>query len=343
MKRRAFLASAAAALTGCRPRLAGGEVNIYCWSDYIAPDTIAGFERETAIRVNYETFESQEEMLAKVLAGGAAWDVVFPGNTLVGPLVRRGLLQPLDHGRLPNLAHLEERFRDPPWDRGNRYTVTYMWGLTGFAYNAKALKKTLVTWEDLWDPALRGKLTMLDDPSEVLGACLKKLGFSLNSENPRELEAARAEAIRQKPLVRAYINAEVKPQLIAGDVWAAQLWNGDAYQAIAENPELRYCLPAHGFALFADSAAILSNARNKDAAYRWIDYVLRPEVSASIARATYFATPSAGAAALLDPALRANTDLYPSREQLWRAEWFGEISSDGQALRDRIWTEIKAG
>jgi len=336
------LVAAAAGWAGCGPRPATREVNVYCWSDYIAPDTIAGFERETGIRVNYETFESQEEMLAKVLAGGSRWDVVFPGNTLVGPLVRRGLLEPLDPQRLPNRRHLEDRFLDPPWDRGNRYTIPYMWGVSGFVYNARKVAKTLSRWADLWDPALKGKLTMLDDPAEVLGACLKKLSRSLNSVDAAELAAAQVEALSQKPLVRAYLNAEVKPQLIAGDVWAAQLWNGDAHQAMAENGDLRYCLPAEGFALFADTAAVLARAGHKEAAYGWIDYLLRPEVSASIARATLFATPNARAVEMLDAGIRGNPDLYPPEERLSGAEWFAELPNEGQLLRDRIWTEIKA-
>ncbi len=342
ISRRLLLGGAAAALAGCRRRPPGGEVNVYCWSDYIAPDTVAAFERETGVRVNYETFESQEEMLAKVLAGGSNWDVVFPGNTLVGPLVRRGLLEPLDHQQLPNVANLEDRFLDPPWDPGNRYTVTYMWGLTGFVYNQRALKKPLASWADLWDPALTGKLTMLDDPAEVLAACLKKLGYGLNSVDPGELAAARAEAFRQRPLVRAYINAEVKPQLIAGDVWAAQLWNGDAYQAIAENRDLKYCLPVEGFPMYADSAAILARAANKTNAYRWIDYLLRPEVGAAIARATFYATPNQRALGMLDERLSGNRDLYPPPDTLARAEWFAELPTETQELRDRIWTEIKA-
>ncbi|MBI3696905.1 MAG: spermidine/putrescine ABC transporter substrate-binding protein [Acidobacteria bacterium] len=342
MSRRQFLAASAAALTGCRRRRAGGEVSVYCWSDYIAADTVAAFERETSLRVNYETFESQEEMLAKILAGGGGWDVVFPGNTLVGPMVRRALIREIDHQRLSNLANLEARFLDPPWDRGDRHSVPYMWGLSGFVYNRKALGRAATGWADLWDRAVKGKITMLDDPAEVLGACLKKLGHSLNSIDERELQAARAEALRQKPLLRAYLNAEVKPQLIAGDVWAAQLWNGDAYQAIAENRDLAYCFPSEGFALYADSAVILTQSRNPDSAYRWIDYLLRPDVGASIARSTMFPTPNARALELLDPALRANPDLYPPPGRLTSAEWFTEISAEGQSLRDRIWTEIKA-
>ena len=344
ISRRQFLTVSAStvALGGCRRRSARGEVNIYCWSDYIAPDTVADFERETGLRVNYETFESEEAMLAKLLAGGAEWDVVFPGNSFVGPMVRRGLLEPLDHGRLSNLGNLEPRFLDPPWDHGIRYSVPYMWGVSGFVYNRRAIGRTLSSWADFWNPALKGKITMLDDPAEVLGACLKKLGYSLNSVSERELEETRAEAIRQKALLRAYINAEVKPQLIAGDVWAAQLWNGDAYQAIAENKDLMYCLPAEGFALYADSAVILAHCRNQEAAYRWINYLLRPEVSAAIAKATMFPTPNARALELLDPGVRENTDLYPPPERLTKAEWFAEIPSEGQLLRDRIWTEIKA-
>jgi spermidine/putrescine transport system substrate-binding protein len=339
--RRRFLA-AALGLAGCRRRSPAGEVNVYCWSDYLAADTIAGFERETGVRMNYETFESQEEMLAKILAGGARWDVVFPSASFVGPMIRHGLLEPLDHGRLTNLPNLEARFQDPPWDPGNTRTVPYMWGVSGYVYNAKAVGGTLTSWSDLWDAKWKRKITMLDDPGEVLGACLKKLGCSVNSVDDRELAAARAEALRQKPLVRAYINAEVKPQLVAGDVWIAQLWNGDAYQAIVENADLRYCYPSEGLPVYADCAGILAGARNRDNAYLWINYLLRPEVSAAIARATMYPTPNARAVKLLEPALRDNPDIYPPPERLARAEWFTAIPPAGQLLRDRIWTEIKA-
>ncbi len=342
ISRRRWLGGAAASLAACRRRGAAGEVNIYCWSDYIASDTVAGFEGHTGIRVNYETFESQEEMLAKILAGGVRWDVVFPGNTLVGPMVRRGLLQKIDGGRLPNLDNLDRRYLAPPWDSGDGYTVPYLWGVTGIVYNSRRLGKAPSGWGDLWEAALRRKVTMLDDPSEVLGACLKKLGYGLNSVQARELEAAQAEALRQKPLVRAYINAEVKPQLIAGDVWAAQLWNGDALQAMAENPDLKFCYPAEGVAVFVDSAAILSQAPNPANACRWIDYLLRPDIAASIAQATLFASPNARAVERIEERLRNNPDIYPSPERLARAEWFTEIPPAGQELRDRLWTEIKA-
>jgi spermidine/putrescine-binding protein len=217
-----------------------------------------------------------------------------------------------------------------------------MWGVSGFVYNRRLVGRSLAVWSDLWDPVLRGKLTMLDDPAEVLGVCLKKLGHSVNSTDPQELEAARREAMRQKPLLRAYVNAEVKPQLIAGDVWAAQLWSGDAWQAIAENPDLQYCYPREGLALFADVVVILRAGRNREAAYQWLSYLLRPEVAADIARETLFSTPNARAVELLDPKLRSNPDLYPPAERLARAEWFAEIPAEGQAARDRIWTEIKA-
>jgi spermidine/putrescine transport system substrate-binding protein len=341
ISRRHFLGAALAA-PACRSRPGRGEVNVYCWSDYIAADTVANFERETGVRVNYETFESQEEMLAKILAGGPQWDVVFPSASFVGPMVRRGLLESLDHSRLSGLGNLEPRFRDPSWDPGGRHSVPYMWGVTGYVYNAPAVDGTLSGWADLWEPRWKGKMTMLDDPSEVLGACLKKLGRSINAHDERELAAARAEAIRQKPLLRAYINAEVKPQLVAGDVWIAELWNGDAYQAMAENPDLRFCYPAEGVPAFTDCAAILAGARHRENAYLWIDYLLRPEVSAAIARATMFPTPNARARQLLDASLRTNPDLYPPPDRLARLEWFTEIPAEAQLLRDRIWTEIKA-
>ena len=176
MKRRTFLMGAAgAAACSRRPRL-----NVYNWSDYVAPDTIANFEHETGIEVRYGTYESVPEMLAKVMSGNSGWDVVFPSAEYIQPMREMGLLAPLHSEKLPHLDALEASFRHPPWDRDLRWSVPYMWGVTGIAYQT-ALHKAPESWRDLWDGRLAGKITMLDDPPEVLGACLQMLGYSLNS------------------------------------------------------------------------------------------------------------------------------------------------------------------
>jgi spermidine/putrescine-binding protein len=335
------MGAAGAAACSRRPRL-----NVYNWSDYVAPDTVANFESETGIEVRYGTYESIPEMLAKVMSGNSGWDIVFPSAEYIQPMLEMGLLAPLRAEWLPNLDALEASFRRPPWDPELRWSVPYMWGVTGIVYRSNlrpSLNWPPESWRDLWSARLAGKITMLDDPPEVLGACLKMLGYSLNSSHPAELAQAQREAIAQKHLVRAYLNAEVRDQLVAGDVAAAQAWAVTAAQAIQAAPgKLAFTFPREGFARFADTMAILRESRRQEAAHSFLNYLLRPAVSAKIAIAVQTATANGSAHALLPPELRDNPVLYPPPETLARGEWFEAQSAASQRLRDRLWTEIKS-
>jgi spermidine/putrescine transport system substrate-binding protein len=217
-----------------------------------------------------------------------------------------------------------------------------MHGVTGIAYQ-RALAPPITRWSDLWEAQLAGKITMLDDPPEVLGACLKLLGYSLNSQEPEQLRKAQRAAIEQKRVLRAYLNAEARDQLLAGDIAAAQAWAVTAGQAIASAPDrLAFAFPREGFARFADTMAILRESRRAEAAHRFLDYLLRPDVSAKIVAATQTATANGAALKLLPASLRENPVLYPSAETLARGEWFEPQPAASQRLRDRLWTEIKS-
>jgi spermidine/putrescine transport system substrate-binding protein len=197
-------------------------------------------------------------------------------------------------------------------------------------------------WADLWDARLRGKITMLDDGGEVFSACLKKAGYSVNSRNPDELRKAARDAIAQKPLLRAYLNAEVRDQLVAGDVAAAQAWAVTAGQAMAAGGRLAFAFPAEGFPRYCDTVAILRESRKIELAHRFIDYLLRPGIAAAIAAATQTATANGAALKLLPSQIRDNPVLYPSAEILGRGEWSEAGTATSQKLRDRLWTEIKS-
>lgn len=337
MNRRAFLiGSAAAVACGRGPRL-----NIFNWSDYVAPDTVGNFEREFGIRVRYGTYESVPEMLAKVMSGNSGWDVIFPSGEYVQPMRDMGLLARLNHDWLPNLSNLDRQFQQPPWDPSLDWSVPYMHGSTGVVFQ-RSLGWTPNSWSDLWDPRLTGKLTMLDDPPEVFAACLKTLGYSLNSSDPGELKAAQQRALAQKPLVRAYLNAEVRDQLVAGDVGAAQAWAVTAAQAITAAPgRLAFVFPAEGFPRYADNVAILRESTRLESAHRFIDYLLRPQIAAAIVETTRTATCNGAAQKFLPEALRSDPVLFPPAEVLTRGEWFAPQSTSAQRLRDRLWTEIK--
>ena len=340
MTRRTWFFLGLSGLSGCsrdlRPRL-----NVFNWSAYVAADTIPKFERETGARVRYSVYESNEELLARVLSGNSGWDVVFPSNYFVAPMRENDLLAPIDHQRLTNLHHLDTPFQAPPWDRDLAWCVPYMWGASGILYN-KHLQPAPASWADLWAPRLAGKLTMLDDPAEVLGAALKKLGYSLNSNNPDELKRAQQEALVQKRLLRAYLNAEVRDQMVAGDLEASQLWATTAQQAMDGSAALGFVYPSEGFALYADNAVILRESRRKELAHEFVNYLLRPETAAAVVVESRTATANAGARAILPADVRANTTLYPDQQTLARGEWFQTMPPTVQRLRDRLWTEIKA-
>jgi spermidine/putrescine transport system substrate-binding protein len=344
MNRRMFLMSVAGA-AGCGR--SAQRLNVYNWSDYVAPDTIPNFEREFGVRVRYGTYEGTAEMLAKVMSGNSGWDVVFPSNEFVPPMIAMDLFAPLRHQRLPNLDALDAQFQRPPWDLELRYSIPYMHGTTGIVYQRAMFQQAGArephAWADLWDARLRGKITMLDDSGEVFSACLKKAGCSVNSRDPDELRRAEREAIAQKPLLRAYLNAEVRDQLVAGDVAAAQVWAPTAGQAMAAaGGRLAFAFPAEGFPRYCDTVAILRESRRIELAHQFVDYLLRPGVAAAIAAAIQTATANGAALKLMPSHIRENPVLYPPAEILARGEWAEAGTAASQKLRDRLWTEIKS-
>jgi spermidine/putrescine transport system substrate-binding protein len=326
MNRRAFIlagGAVAACATDRRPRL-----NVYNWSTYIDPAMVALFEAERGVRVRYGTYESNEEMLAKAITGNSGWDVVFPTHSRLAPMARNGLLAKLDHGRLPSLGNLDARFTKPVWDPELAWGVPYMWNATGIAYN-RAQTEEPKRWSALWSPALSGRITMLDDPEDVIGACLQKLSFPFDSVDATQLHAARAEAIRQKRLLRAYLNAEVRDQLVAGDVLAAQLWSTTTAQAMHADPKIGFCYPEEGFPLYCDCAAILRESHRTELAHEFLDFLLRPQVAAANAKASDTATANGAANVPRDPVL------YPPDEIYVRGMWPPALPSAAQRYRDR--------
>jgi len=339
VNRRYFLIASAGA-AGCsrdrRPRL-----NVFNWSAYIAPDTVPKFETEFGVRVRYGIYESNEEMLARVMGGNSGWDIVFPTDYLVRPMLANGLLASIHRESLPNMAQLEPRFQQPEWDPELKWSVPYMVTAAGIAYNRK-LGPPPRAWADLWDERLRGRMTMLDDPFDTIGACLKKLGLSVNSSAAAELQRASAEAIRQKPLLRAYLNAEVRDQLVSGDVLAAHMWNTTAQQAMDSSSEVGFVYPVEGYAVYPDCSVILRESKRQELAHQFINFLLRPDIAAANALAARTTTTNAGARKILPPAFRDNPTLYPNADVVARGEWARTVDPGTQRLRDRLWTEIKS-
>lgn len=340
MNRRIFLMGVAGALAGCttgRKR----RLNILNWQNYVADNTIPNFEREFQCKVRYSTYGSAEEMLARVMAGNSGWDIVFPSNSFVGPMRDLDLLEHVDHKRLSNLGNLEKHFQAPEWDPNLDWCVPYMFSGTGIIYSKKAAHP-ITAWADLWQNDYGRRVTMLDDPAEMFAACLKRMGESVNSSDDALLRKARDLAIKQKPLLRAYLNEEVRDQVVAGDVLVAQMWAQVAQGALEASADLAFCFPSEGFPQYADNTSVLRESKHQELAWEFVNYLLRPTVTRDIVVAMRTATVNQAARAILPPALGENTVLYPPDDVLKRGEWFRAIPGEAQKRRDIYWTEIKS-
>jgi spermidine/putrescine-binding protein len=310
-------------------------LNIYNWSDYVAPDTISNFEKEFGVKVSYDVYESNEEMLAKLLTGATGYDLVFPSSYAVTVLKAVGIAAPIHRQYLTNWGNIAPLFLNPPFDPGNAHTVPWQWGVTGLAFRTDRVDPP-DSWAVLQDARYRGKMTQMDDGRDVIGSWLRYRGHSLNSRDPAELAQSKRDSIAAKRNLKAYISAPVKGQLISGDVWIAQLWNGDATQAKVEQPNIGYLVPKEGCTIWEDSLVIPRSAPHKRAAHEFMNYILRPQVQATVSDFTGYGTPNAAALALMQHPVP-----YPTADELRRLELQVDLGRD-TAEWDQIWTEIKA-
>jgi spermidine/putrescine transport system substrate-binding protein len=319
------------------------QVVVYNWSEYIPQDVLNDFTRETGIKVIYSTFESNEAMYAKVkLLRGKAYDVVVPSSYFVDLLRRDKLLKALDHRRLPNLAHIDPKLLNQEYDPGNAYSVPYMWGALGIAYNSKHVKEDAVSrWADLLNPEFSGKIILTDDLRDAMGLALRACGYSINTRETEGLEAAFAFLSKLKAAVRVFDVTAIKQALISEEAWIGPVWNGDYLVAREENPALRFVFPQEGALLWVDGFVIPSGAANVDNAYAFINYMLRPEVAVRCIREYKYSSPNLDALKLLPDELRGNRILMPGETELRNAEFTNFI---GAALSEyeKYWERVKS-
>jgi spermidine/putrescine transport system permease protein len=325
-----------------RPAVGGDRVlNLFIWSNYIAPATLARFEQRYGVTVNVDLYDSNEALLAKLQAGNAGYDVICPSDYSVQVLRAQGLLRPLDRSALPHLVNVDPAFLDRSYDPGNRYSTPYFWGTTGIAYDRTKTAGPIDSWTALWDPRYRGRILMLDDAREAFMAALKSLGYSLNTTDRARLVQARDLLVRQKPLVRAYNSTNFEDVLLSGDVWLAQGWNGQFAKAMSQNPDIVYVIPREGATVFIDNLAIPADARNPELAHAFIDFTLEADVAAEICETMKYSSPNRAAWPLLSDATRRNTAIFPPPDVMRRLELIQDLGA-ATVLYDELWTEVKS-
>jgi len=319
----------------------GRELNLYLWSAYIQPETIRKFEERTGARVNLDVYDSAEALLSKMLAGNPGYDVICPPTYTLAPLIEAGVLAELDLDRLPQFGNTAPEFKGQAWDPKNRYSIPYLWGVTGIASDVRRVP-VVDSWNALLDPRWKGKILMLDDAREAVAFGAFLLGDDPNTVDPETLTRVRKILINQKPLVRAYDSASFADAVLSGEVVLAQSWSGQIAKIMREAPWVRFTIPKEGAMLFADSLAIPANAPHQDLAHEFLDFVMEPEIAAEISLTTGYSTPSKAGRELLPPGVRDDPAMFPDAATMKRLRSYEDLGALA-ARHDRLWTEVKSG
>lgn len=317
-------------------------LNIYTWADNFDDEVIKKFEKEFGVKVTRDTYSSNEDLLAKLQAGGAQYDIIQPSDYMVTIMTKLGLLEELNKENIPNFDNLNDAFKSPSFDPESKYSIVYTYGVTGIAYNKKYIKEEIDSWEDLWNPKYKGRLVLLNDSREVYGMALKKLGYSNNSTDPNELEAAHQELKKLLPNVLAFDTDNIKQKFIAEEAWIGTMWSGDAAFTNAENSDIAYVVPKEGGTIWYDTIAIPKGAKHKELAEKFINFILEPEISAQNYEYIGYSNPNEKAIQYHSEEYRSNPMIFLTKEELERTEALSDV---GEALQiyDRLWTELKSG
>jgi spermidine/putrescine transport system substrate-binding protein len=351
----AGVAGSTLSILACQPRTTpqqggggGGpeekKLSFYNWTEYVAKSTIPSFEKKTGIQVTQDFYTSNEELLAKLQAGGTGYDVIVPSDYMVEVMIKSDVIQPLDKSKIPNFKNIGENFKGLPYDPNNEYSVPYQWGTTGILYNKKEIGKQEESWDPMWNPEFEGRIGMLNDVRETMGAALYRLGYSVNTKDPDQLDEAEAALKEQKPLLRGYFaSTQNKPLVQNGDLLLGHVFSGEAFSAVSANEDLDYIIPKPAATRWTDNMCIPNGAQHPDNAHKFINYILDAKVGAALSNYTYFNTPNRAALPMVDEALKKlpgyNPQLTPEvYERLQIIQDLGEATRD----YERRFTEVKS-
>ena len=319
-------------------------VIIYNWGEYIDPELIKTFETETGYSVIYNTFDSNEAMETKIKQGGSRYDLVFPSESIIPKMIEEGLLVPLDHQKLTGTEDLSPFLMDQAFDPDNTYSIPYFWGTIGIMANTEEVDVSSIHgWGDLWNPAFKNDVLMVDGARETLGIALQTLGLSQNEKDPTKVTKALKKLESIRPNVKAVLTDEIKTLMINNDAPIGIGYSGDAAYVMAENPAVTYIVPNDGGAIWTDNFAIPKTVGNLEGAYAFINFMLRPENAAQNAEYVGYATPSETAKAMLPVELTADKAFYPEPSAMEQMEHYEYLGKEAVELYNDLFLEWKLG
>jgi len=323
------------------------ELNLYTWVEYIDPEIKDQFEAECGVKINETNFDSNETLLATLQAGSTGYDVIVPSDYMVQIMIQEGMLEELDFSVITNIDHMDANNVNQYFDPDQKYTVPYFWGTSGLAVDTNVISDPEDTWKIVFEPSpeVCGKISMLDDERETLGAALMYLGYGINDTDPGHLEEAKNLLVEQSECVKAYDSQTNDDLIVSGEVLIAHIWTGDAI--LAGDPEsggregIVYLIPREGCTIWQDNLAIPVSAPNKYTAMVFINYLSDPEIAAQNAEWVGYGTPNEAAKDFIDREILEDEGIYPPDDIAERLQWIEDVG-DALELYDRMWTEFKA-
>lgn len=340
-------------LAGCGWRLANIRANspsagqrdqlyIFTWAQYTDQELLAAFSAQTGMKVLADVYDSNDVMLAKLqVGGGGTYSIIYPSDSAVQKMLDKDLLTEINRDRLVGIDNLYPRFQNPSYDPENKYSIPFNWGTTGLIYNSEKLETAPEDWDYLWQnkEKLNKRMTLLNDVREVIGATLRMLGYSYNSQNETEIKQAYEKLKVLKPAVSAFDTDAWQNQLLAGDLLLAMCYSSDAVKMSRENPKLKFVIPRSGSTLWTDNLVIPKDAPNLAGAYAWINWILQPEVSAQFTERLNIATPNSAAFELLPTRIQEDENLFPPESSLEKCERVTPLGKY-EELYQRYWTQL---
>lgn len=328
--------------------LAGTTINVYNWGEYISDgsegsmDVNAEFTKRTGIKVNYNNYDTNENMYAKLKSDGVSFDIVIPSDYMIERLIDEDMLQKIDFSNIPNYKYIDAKYKGLYFDPKDEYSVPYNVGMVGLIYNTKMVKEAPTSWSVMWDEQYKGKVLMFDNPRDAFGIAQKLLGQSFNTTDEAEWRAAADKLKAQKPILQGYVMDDIFRKMESGEAAIAPYYAGDFITMHSNNPDLAFVYPQEGVNIFVDSICIPKNAKNKAAAEAYINFLLDPDIAVENANYLGYATPNTAVLTREDYELKGNEYLYPEDQKMPKTEYFYNLPQKTLTLMTDLWSELKA-
>lgn len=333
-------------LTGCGSTSGeNGEVIVFNWGEYIDPETLSLFEKETGIKVVYEEFDTNETMYPKVETGASAYDVICPSDYMIQKMIDNDLLAEINFDNIPNVKNIGEQYfeQSKEFDPENKYSVPYCFGTVGILYNKTMVPDPVESWSILWDEKYADNILMQDSVRDAFMVALKLNGYSMNTLDESQLQTAKNSLIEQKPLVQAYVIDQVRDKMIGDEAALGVIYSGEAIYTQRENENLEYVVPKEGTNVWIDSWVIPKNAPNKENAEKFIDFMCREDIALMNFEYITYSTPNVAAQALIeDEDIKNSKIAFPDLSQYENLETFQYLGSEGDDLYNSLWKEVKS-